>query len=411
MNLVLKAAAGPLVALCLGLQIGPAWAESAAPKPGPGLAPVVSVVEAVGREIVESAVVTGTLVPRDEILVTPEVDGFRITEVLVEEGMQVERGQVLARLSRDLIDRQIAQQNALVDRATAAVPQAENNIQQAEATELEARLAFERAKQLGQTGNSTAVVLESRTAALRQAESRVAFTRNGLIIAKAELAQARAVRDELQLRLARTDIRAPEAGIVNRRAARVGMTASASAEPLFRIIARGEIELEGEIIGSKLPLLKAGTEATIDMEDGESIRGSVRAVYPEIDKATRLGKVRVQLPRDPRLRIGAFVRGTVVIARNQGVTVPQAAVLYGGERRSTVLVVTDGRVEAREVRTGLGDDDDIEIRSGLTAGDAVVARAGSFLRNGDRVRAVPAAKPTNSVEATSSLRATAEAAR
>ena len=54
--------------------------------------------------------------------------------------------------------------------------------------------------------------------------------------------------DELNLRLARTEIRAPEAGIVSRRTARVGMTASASGEPLFRLIARGEIELEGEVI-------------------------------------------------------------------------------------------------------------------------------------------------------------------
>ena len=54
--------------------------------PRASLIPAVSVVEAARREIVETVVVTGTLVPRDEILVTPEIDGYRITEVLVEEG-------------------------------------------------------------------------------------------------------------------------------------------------------------------------------------------------------------------------------------------------------------------------------------------------------------------------------------
>lgn len=143
------------------------------PKPtAPLRVPAVSVVKSVKREIAETIVINGTLVPRDEILVTPEIDGYRITEVLAEEGMFVERGQVLARLSRDLIDRQLAQQNAIVDKAVAAVPQAENNIAQADAAAVEARLGFDRAKKLMQTGNTTTVTVEARTSALLQAEHR-----------------------------------------------------------------------------------------------------------------------------------------------------------------------------------------------------------------------------------------------
>ena len=366
----------------------PAIAEAGA-KPAAS-APAVSVIQSTRREIVETMVVTGTLVARDEILVTPEIDGYRITEVLVEEGARVERGQVLARLSRDLIDRQIAQQKASIDKAAAAVPQAENNIEQAEAAETEARLGFERATQLMQSGNATAVTIEARTSALRQAEGRAAFARNGLVSAKADLEHAKAVGDELKLRLARTEIRAPEDGIVSRRTARIGMAAAASSEPLFRLIARGEIELEGEVIETKLPLLREGRPALIELGNGERVEGSVRVVYPEVDKATRLGKVRIKLQPDPRLRIGTFARGGVEIDRMRGVTVPLASVLYGGGRNVSVLVVSDGIVQAREVQTGLGDDEDIEIRTGLSEGESVVLRAGSFLRDGDRVRAVPA---------------------
>ncbi len=397
-----------LVLMASGLA--PARAETAPAKTAP--APAVSVIEAARREIVESVVVTGTLVPRDEILVTPEIDGYRLVELLAEEGMRVEKGQVLARLSRDLIDRQLAQQSALIDKATAAVPQAQSNIEQAEAAELEAHLAYDRAKQLIQTGNTTAVIMESRTAALRQTEGKLAFARNGLAMARAELAQVKAVRDELELRLARTEIRAPEAGIVSRRTARVGMATSAASEPLFRLIARGEIELEAEVIETKLPLLREGAPAFIEIGEGERVAGSVRAVYPEVDKASRLGKVRVRLDPDPRLRIGTFARGAVELARTRGVTVPQASVLYGGGKRSSVLVVAEDRVEAREVRTGLSDEDDIEIRTGLTEGERVVARAGSFLRDGDRVRPVSVARPETTpaaVSAAPSPQATAEA--
>jgi len=394
--------------LALGLSAASARDESPITAK-PILAPAVSVVEAIRRETVETVTVTGTLVPRDEILVTPEIDGYRVTEVLVEEGARVARGQVLARLSHDLIDRQIAQQDAVVAKAEAAVPQAQSNIEQAEAAEIEARLGLERARSLMATGNTTAVVMETRTSALRQAESRLAFARNGLAMAKADLAQARAVRDELSLRLARTEIRAPEAGIVSRRTARVGLAASAASEPLFRLIARGEIELEGEVVETKLPLLREGAPAWIEMGDGERVTGRVRAVYPEVDKATRLGKVRVRLDPDPRLRIGTFARGGVELARSRGVSVPQASVLYGGGRRS-VLVVAGDRVEDRTVRTGVADEDTIEVRAGLNEGERVVARAGSFLRDGDRVRPVlEAPAPTPAVAAMPAPRDTAEA--
>jgi RND family efflux transporter MFP subunit len=397
-----------LLSLGLSLPTG-ALAETAPAPVKASLNPAVSVVEAARREIVEFVVVTGTLVPRDEILVTPEIDGYRVTEVLVEEGTRVQCGQVLARLSHDLIDRQIAQQDALVDKATAAVPQAENNIEQAEAAAVEARLGLERAQSLLKTGNTTAVVMEGRTSTLRQAEGRLAFARNGLVMAKAELAQARAVRDELGLRLARTEIRAPEAGIVSRRTARVGITASASSEPLFRLIARGEIELEGEVVETKLPLLREGSPAWIEIGGGDRIQGSVRAVYPEVDRGSRLGKVRVRLDPDPRLRIGTFARGAVEIARTRDVTVPQASVLYGGPLHSSVLVVSGDRVEARVVKTGLSDDDDIEIRAGLADGEQVVARAGSFLRDGDRVRPVLNARPAPAVATAAAPQDTAEA--
>ncbi len=402
--------AAALVALLVALP-HPASASAPGPSaPAAALVPAVSVVEARRREIVESAVATGTLVPRDEIMVAPEVEGYRITEVLAEEGMRVERGQVLARLSRDLVERQIAQQDALVDKATAAVPQARNNIEQAEAAETEARLSFDRARQLMQSGNATAAIMETRTAALRQAESRSAFARNGVVIAQADLAQARALRDELRLRLARTEIRAPEAGIVNRRAARVGMTASTAGEPLFRLIARGEIELEAEITETKMASLVPGNAATVQLGGGgDRVAGSVRAVYPEIDRATRLGKLRIRLEPDPRLRIGAFVRARVEVARTVGVTVPQEAVLYGADRRATVLVVADGIVHARDIATGLVDDEGIEVKAGLAAGELVVARAGSFLREGDRVRALLDGKPARPTDTTSSLGAGASA--
>ena len=100
-----------LFGTCL-LGAGPLRAAEAPPAssvPDPAtLLPAVSVVPAERREIVERAIVTGTLVPRDEILVAPEVEGLRIVELAAEEGDRVERGAVLARLSLEMIATQEA---------------------------------------------------------------------------------------------------------------------------------------------------------------------------------------------------------------------------------------------------------------------------------------------------------------
>ncbi|BAQ43946.1 MULTISPECIES: efflux RND transporter periplasmic adaptor subunit [Methylobacterium] len=375
----------------------PALAETApsAPVVAAAPAPAVTVAVAAEREIVERAVVTGSLVPRDEILVSPEIEGCRITELLVEEGDRVAKGAVLARLSREMIDTQLAQNAAAIARAEGAVAQARSTIVQAEAAQTEAALSLERAQSLMKTGNGTAAVLEQRESAAKGADGRLSAARNGLAIAQADLAQARAQRTELDLKLARTEIRAPEGGIVSRRTARVGATASASGEPLFRLIARGEIELEGEVPETGLARLRAGAPASLDLDtpDGPvSVSGRVRVVYPEIDRATRLGKVRIKLEADPRLRIGAFARGAVEAARRTGVAVPLASVVYGPSG-PTVLVVSGERVELRSIRTGLSAGGFIEARDGVKAGDAVVARAGSFLRDGDRVRPIYPAMP------------------
>ncbi len=387
-----------LTAACLAWPVWlPARAAEAPPAssvPDPAaLLPAVSVVPAERREIVERAVVTGTLVPRDEILVAPEVEGLRIVALLVEEGDRVERGAVLAKLSLEMIETQEAANLATTAKAEAAIIQARSQIVQAQAVQTEARQALERAQALVKTGNATAVTLEQRVSAAQGADGRLDAARAGLALAEADLAAARAQAREIGLRRARTEIRAPEAGIVSRRTARVGATASAVGEPLFRLIARGEIELEGEVPEFALPQLKVEAPARLEWEDGRVTPGAVRRVYPEVDRATRLGRVRIRLDADPALHIGAFARALVEVARREGVAVPLAAVLYAADGSAGVLAVADGRVSARRVETGLSAEGFTEIRSGIAAGEAVVARAGSFLRDGDRVRPVLPAGP------------------
>ncbi|MEL6375078.1 MAG: efflux RND transporter periplasmic adaptor subunit [Pseudomonadota bacterium] len=358
-------------------------------QPAPTAQPV-SVSRAKQADFIARVLVTGSLVPRGEVLVGPEIEGLRIVKVLAEVGDQVRRGQVLATLVTAQIDAQLAQNTAGQDKARAAIAQAKSQIADAQAAARETRRSLERARPLRRKGVLSQSVFDQRQTAARQARARVAVAKDGLAVAQADLKQLAAQRRELTWRRDNTQIKAPAAGIVSRRTARVGAVASASGAPLFRIIAGGEIELEAEIDETKLARVKPGQTARVEVAGAGTFKATVRLIGTEIDPATRLGSVRLFLGRDPRLRIGSFARARIVTATARGVAVPQSSLLYGRDGGARLQLVKDGRVSTRSVELGLRDNDLVEIVRGLAVGDKVVTRAGTFLRDGDQVIPIPA---------------------
>jgi RND family efflux transporter MFP subunit len=214
-----------------------------------------------------------------------------------------------------------------------------------------------------------------------------------LSVAEAEKAQIEAQMREAKLKLGFTDILAPAPGLVSRRAAKVGALASASAEPLYRIIENGEIEMDAEVPEVYLPRVKSGEAARIDVAGLKAREGKVRLVSPEVDPATRLGKVRVLIGDDPELRVGSFARAAIDTGTKTALGVPSTAVL-NRDSGPAVQVVKDGRVETRNVSVGVRSGGMVEIVDGLQAGEQVVLKSGMLLRDGDAVRAVPVSEKT-----------------
>jgi RND family efflux transporter MFP subunit len=365
--------------------------SAAAPKPqeetAPSAAPSVSVVKVTPAEFAETVAVSGSLVPRDEILVAPEVEGFRVLDLKVDEGDRVKKGDVLATLVQESLDAQLAQNDAGLARAEAAISRARSQIVEMTARLEEAKSSFERAKPLTKSGYLSESTYDQREAAAKTTEAQLVAARDGLKLAEAEKAQVEAQRRELAWRRANTQVTAPADGLVSRRTARIGGMASVAAQPMFHIIARGEVELDAEVIETELGKIAVGQKARIAAAGNGQVDGSVRLISPEVDKTTRLGRVRVFLGDDPRLRIGSFARGTIDTARGEGLAVPSSAVVFDGEG-AFVQVVTQGRVSRRAIETGLIAGGLVEVRKGLKEGDIVVAKAGTFLRDGDTVRAV-----------------------
>ncbi len=347
----------------------------------------VSVTPAERSSFTETVLVTGSLVARQEILVSPQIEGYRVSEILAEEGDRVTAGQVLARLTDDTLKAQLAQLDAGLVRADAAIAQATSRITEAEATKVQAEAAFGRAQELVKSGSTSRSVFDEREAAARTAAAGVTLARDGLRVTEAEKTQIEAQIRESKLRLGYTDIRAPEAGIISRRTAKVGALASAVADPLFRIVAKGEIELDAEIPEIYLPRLSAGMAARIEVAGLKPREGKVRLISPEVDRTSRLGRVRIFIGDDPALRVGSFARGTIETASSNGLGVPSTAVM-NRDQGAAVQVVKDGRVETRKVVTGMVSGGKTEIIDGLQEGELVVVRSGTLLQDGDSVRPV-----------------------
>jgi RND family efflux transporter MFP subunit len=353
--------------------------------------PSVTVSRVTPADFVETVLVTGSLVPREEVLVAPEVEGLRILELRVDQGDTVKKGDVLAVLETTILDAQLAQNSANLERATAAMAQANSQIIEVQARLTEANAQLERAKPLSEQGYLSGSTLDARTAAKRSLEALLVSAQNGLRAAEADKVQLEAARRELEWRRSRTNVRAPVDGIISRRTANVGAIATAvgiaAGEPMFRIIQNGEIELNAEVEESQIRKIAPGQPVTVTVADGNIVKGEVRLISPEVDRTTRLGHVRVFIGADKRLRVGTFASGQIETARERGLAVPVSAVSTSGDQ-SNVLVLDGDTVRERSIRTGLTSAGLVEVRSGLADGDRVIARAGTFLKDGDVVRAV-----------------------
>ncbi|MFO1138776.1 MAG: efflux RND transporter periplasmic adaptor subunit [Paracoccus sp. (in: a-proteobacteria)] len=350
--------------------------------------PLVTLATAEVTPVQARVPVSGSLVARRQVQVHANVAGYEITEVLAEVGDSVRAGDVLARLSEDALAAQLAQADAEYRRSEAAVRQAQSQIDSAVATLTEAASTLERTRSLRKSGNASQAVLDQAVAAGASAQAAAALAADGLGVAEAARAQADASRRLARLNLGYARIIAPVDGVVVARGAELGAIPGTGGDPLFTLVDKGEIELAGDVIETALNGLKPGDPAEIAVAGVGPVTGKLRLLPASVDPMTRLGLARIALDPDPRLRVGLFAQGWIVTERREALTVPLTAILADakGER---VQVVRNGVVETRPVRGGLIWQGRREVLEGLKPGEQVVARAGAFFADGDRLRVAP----------------------
>lgn len=350
--------------------------------------PAIVVTKAETRPLIDRVVATGSIKAVEEIYVQPLVEGLSIQTLEADVGDKVEANSVLATLTNDSLLLQKSQQEANKARAEAALAQYKAQLVDARVTFEEAERQRQRAEQLGKNGTFSTSQVEQATTNALSARAKLTSTEQAISIAEADIKVVDTQIADIDLRLARTDVRTKVGGLVSARSAKIGAIASGSGTPLFTLIRDNAVELVADVSETDILKIKVGQEARISVAGGvEKLTGKVRLVSPTVDPQTRLGAVHIEVDDDDSARVGMYASAEVIIARVDGVALPLSAVTTE-KTGSTARRVENDVVKQVKINIGIQDGAYIQVVDGLNAGDEVVAKAGAFVRDGDRINPV-----------------------
>ncbi|TCV74595.1 HlyD family secretion protein [Neorhizobium sp. R1-B] len=378
-------------AILLSLAAGSALSQEAQPAAAsqPKL-PSIVVTETVTKPLVDRIIATGTIKPVQEVYVQPLVEGLSIKMLNADIGDEVKADSVLATLNEDALLLEKSQLEANKAKAEAGLAQYKAQVIEAEANLADATRQRDRTKRLSQSGTSTVSQVEQAEALVEVRQAQLNAAKQSVAVGDSDIKVVEAQIEDIDLKLARTGVKAPVSGVVSARSAKVGAIASGTGEPLFTIIRDGAIELVADLSETDIQKIKVGQKALVSVAGGKTkIEGKVRLVSPTVDAATRLGAVHIVINDESGARAGMYASAEIVVTETSALALPLSAVITGRDG-SSARKVEDNVVKQVKIETGIQDGGFVQVVSGLEAGDLVVAKAGAFVRDGDKIAPVPA---------------------
>jgi RND family efflux transporter MFP subunit len=194
---------------------------------------------------------------------------------------------------------------------------------------------------------------------------------------------------------------APVSGIVTSKGVFEGMQVEPGTE-LFTVTDLSQVWIEADVYENEASVVKVGQEAklTLAYQPGSEMTGKVKYVYPYLNPETRTLKVRFDFPNpDLALKLDMYVTVELPVQSEDGVLVPDSAIIDTGVRQVVFVNPGEGRFEPRLVKVGIRSDGRAQILSGVAAGERVAIKANFLLDSESRLRAAISAAPAVSVPA------------
>ncbi len=327
---------------------------------------------------------SGYVTARRQATVSSKVTG-KVVEVMVEEGMKVEAGQILARIDSSNVEKSLRLAEAQSDVARKALDETRANLDQAE-RELVRFTSLAANKVASQSD------LDRAEAEAKSLRARLEKQKADVVVSEWDVAQWQQQLDD-------TVIRAPFSGIVTSKNAQPGeMISPMSAGGSFTrtgictLVDMGSLEVEVDVNESYINRVEPGqrVEATLDSYADWHIPSKVIAIIPAADRQKATVKVRVGFEKlDPRILPDMGVKVAFQGAEEQpsaqrSVRIPKGAVQQR-DGRAVVWITRDGRVEKRAVTVTAPRGDEVTVAGGLNGGERVVVEGADNLAEGARI--------------------------
>jgi RND family efflux transporter MFP subunit len=332
---------------------------------------------------------SGYVTARRRATVSSKVTG-KVVDVLIEEGHPVKEGQILAHLDD-------SQARAGLNLAESQLAAAQKGMAEDEAKLAQAELNLQRREQLLKEHVVGKAEVDDARSVVESTKARIAYSRQQIAVAESQV-------NLQKTNLADMVVRAPFSGIVVSKDAQPGeMISPVSAGGGFTrtgigtIVDMSSLEIEVDVnetyINRVTPNMKV--DAVLDAYQDWHIPAHVITTIPTADRQKATVRVRIAFDQtDPRILpdMGvkvSFLRdeptGAQAAQTTPRVLVPKAAVRTA-DGRKIVFVLKQDRVERRAVSVGLEQGDQIEVVSGVTAGERVVVDGPQTLKDGDKVK-------------------------
>ena len=332
---------------------------------------------------------TSNLRARRDVEVMSRVEGV-VEELLVEEGDFVRKNQALCTLddtdlqiNLTLTKQQLAQARIQLEQAKIEQEKWRTQITNTKAELDRKETAFNEQLVSEQEVAQLRYQLDEQTHDERRAASRVRELGHRVDELGAQIEQA-------NLEISRTNITAPFGGYITERQVELGQSVRVQ-QQLFRLASFSPLYADVHLSEQETDLIRPGQQARVFLgaDERDSAQGRVARISPIVDDSTGTVKVTVELqPNDRDFRPGAFVRVNIQTdTRQNAVLIPKRAILE--EDGENYIFTAEGEIaHRRKVDLGYENASEVEVRSGVRPGEAVIVAGQGNLKEGSKIRAV-----------------------
>jgi RND family efflux transporter MFP subunit len=351
----------------------------------------VKVAKAAEATVARVVSASGTLAADDQVVLGTKVTG-RVSEIAVDLGSRVRKGQIVARIDPSDYRLRVAQAEAALQQARVRLglpaegtsdkidPEQTSLVRQAAAMLKEARLTHDRMAELWKGNYVARADLDTAVSKLAVAEGQYQDAIEEIRNRQGLLVQRRSELEISRQQLADTAIVSPMDGAVSERQASVGqyLAAGASAVTLVRI---DPLRLRLAVPEREAGAVRVGQTVELTVEgDSAKYSGRVARLSPAIAENNRTLLIEAEVPNGKgMLRPGSFAKADIVIEAGQEIiTVPRDSVInFAGIEK--VLMVVGGKAVEKRVRTGRRIGEQVEVIEGIVVGNQVIVQPGNLV--------------------------------